>query len=110
MNLCTVYMTVGSLAEAKSIAADLVGARLASGVNLIDGCHSIYRWQGEIRNRDEVVLLARTRRDLVDALVDRATVRHSYQCPCIIALPIENGHTDYLAWVEAETRPPGESD
>ena len=30
---------------------------------------------------------------------------HSYECPCIVALPIENGYQPYLDWIRTETPP-----
>ena len=29
---------------------------------------------------------------------------HSYQVPCVVALPIEAGNEDYLNWLIAETK------
>ena len=103
MNFCTVYMTVASMSEAEAIATDLVDARLASGANLIEGCRSVFRWRGTVRKRDEVVMFARTRADLVKPLIDRVTALHSYECPCIFSLAIEDGNADYLAWIQEET-------
>ncbi|MBM3516887.1 MAG: divalent-cation tolerance protein CutA, partial [Alphaproteobacteria bacterium] len=39
-------------------------------------------------------------------LVARVKSNHSYQCPDVVALPINGGNPDYLAWVAAETREP----
>ena len=30
---------------------------------------------------------------------------HSYETPCIVALPIERGDADFLAWITASTHP-----
>ena len=45
-----------------------------------------------------------TRRDLVDELSARVADIHSYDCPCVVALPIEGGHASFLEWIGAETR------
>ena len=31
---------------------------------------------------------------------------HTYQCPCVVVLPITGGNPDFLAWIDAETRTP----
>ena len=41
---------------------------------------------------------------LVEELIDRVNALHSYDCPCVVAWPIENGNPDYLQWVDQETR------
>ena len=103
MNACSVYMTVGSVDEARAIAADLVDRRLAACVNLVPGIRSIYRWQGEVADDAEVAMFAKTRADLVEALIARVKALHSYDCPCIVALPIAAGNPDFLDWIAAET-------
>jgi periplasmic divalent cation tolerance protein len=96
-------MTAGSMDEARTIAADLVDRRLAACVNLVPGIRSIYRWQGEVADDAEVVMFAKTRTDLVEAVTARVKELHSYDCPCIVALPISAGNGDFLDWIAAET-------
>lgn len=98
------YITVGSRAEALAIGRALVEERLAACANVLDGAASIYRWQGAIEEDAETVLIAKTRTELVDRLSARVEALHSYDCPCVVALPIERGNAEYLAWIEAETR------
>lgn len=102
-----VYMTAGSLDEARAVGKALVEARLAACVNILDGMRSLFHWDGAVQEETEVVVLAKTRRDLVDALVERVRAVHSYDTPCVIALPIVGGHTPFLDWIGAETTTPG---
>ena len=71
MTQCLIYMTASNDAEAQTIARILVQERLAACVNILSGMRSVYRWEGEIQEDDEVVLIAKTRRDLVPALTDK---------------------------------------
>lgn len=97
---CFVYMTAGSTEEARTIGDALVAERLAACVNMIDGMTSIYRWQGEIHHDAEIVLIAKTRQDRVAALTDRVKQLHSYDCPCIVVLPLmEGGNRAFLDWI-----------
>ena len=100
---CMVYMTAADEDEAARIGRALVEARLAACVNIIPGMRSFYRWQGEVRDDREVVMIAKSRRTLVDALVARVKELHGYECPCVVALPIKGGNRDFLDWIAAET-------
>ena len=57
------------------------------------------------RSDRETVLIAKTRDELVDAVIDRVKALHSYTTPCVIALPILAGNPAYLDWLAAETEP-----
>jgi periplasmic divalent cation tolerance protein len=107
-----VYMTAGSLEEARQIGAQLVTDRLAACVNIIEGMHSIYRWEGELQQDREVVMIAKTTRDRLPALIEAVKTRHSYDCPCIVSVAIDGGNPSFLEWigreVEAENASPSE--
>ena len=98
-----IYMTAGSLEEARTLGALLVEERLAACANILPGMISVYRWQGEVRHDEEVVLIAKTRADLVDTLIERVRALHSYDCPCVLSLPIDKGNPAFLAWIAEET-------
>jgi periplasmic divalent cation tolerance protein len=103
MEPCLVYMTASSADEAAKLAEALVGERLAACVNVIDGMTSWYRWEGAVQNERELVVLAKTRIDLVEALTARVKALHSYSVPCVVALPIAGGNADFLRWIAEET-------
>lgn len=100
-----VYMTASSREEAKKIGRALVEERLAACANVIDGMESVYWWQGKLTEDREAVLIAKTRAELVPALTERVRALHSYTVPCVVALPILDGNSDYLAWLGEETMP-----
>jgi periplasmic divalent cation tolerance protein len=103
---CLCQITVGSSEEARRIGRALVEERLAAAVNIVDGVSSLYWWQGRLEQAEETVTLLKTRSDLVPALAERVRQLHSYECPCVVALPIVGGNADYLTWIESETRAP----
>jgi periplasmic divalent cation tolerance protein len=103
MDIVFAYITAGSDAEARTIAHALVDERLAACVNILGAATSIYRWQGTIEEATEVVLIAKTRRDLFDRLTERVRALHSYEVPCVLELAIGRGNPAYLAWLAAET-------
>ena len=100
-----VLSTAGSREEAERIATALVEERLAACVNLVAPLTSIYRWRGAVERAEEVLLVIKTRRRSVPALVRRIGALHSYDVPEVIALPIVAGARPYLAWLAGATRP-----
>lgn len=99
-----IYITAGSLEEARKIGRVLVEERLAACVNILDGMRSMYWWKGEVQEDNEVVLIAKTRADLSTTLVEKVKSVHSYECPCVVSLPIEGGNPQFLEWIQKETR------
>jgi periplasmic divalent cation tolerance protein len=97
-------MTAGSREEAGAIGRELVNAKLAACVNIIGGMNSIYTWQDKLQIDEEVVMIAKTTSSKVDALIDRVKSIHSYDCPCILQLPVAGGHQPFLDWIASEVR------
>ena len=102
--LCWVYMTAGSLEEAKNIGQKLVEQNLAACVNLLENMTSIYKWEDKLEEGQEVVMIAKTRKTLMPKLIETVNSFHSYDCPCILELPIQGGCSDFLIWIEEETK------
>ncbi len=104
MNFRLIYITAGSMEEARRIGKTLVEERLVACANVIDGVHSFYWWEGKVQEDNEVVLIAKTRADLVPDVVARVKAVHSYECPCVLALPVDDGNPQFLDWIAQETR------
>jgi len=99
-----VYITAKDLAEAEKIGQVLVGERLAACVNILDGMLSMYWWQGQLEKSKEVVIIAKTREELKESLLERVKEIHSYDCPCVVFLPVQGGNKEFLDWINAETK------
>jgi periplasmic divalent cation tolerance protein len=99
------FVTASSLEEARAIGRGVLERRVAACVNILPGAESHYWWEGNLESAQECVLLFKTRRENLDALVDAVKSLHSYTVPEVIAFPIEGGNVDYLRWVEAEAHP-----
>ncbi len=98
-----VLITAPGEDDAVQMARELVDAGLAGCVNIVSGARSIYRWEGKTEDSAEVLMIAKTRRDLFDVLVKRVKELHSYRVPEIISLPVLGGADDYLEWLRGVT-------
>ncbi|MBW2242781.1 MAG: divalent-cation tolerance protein CutA [Deltaproteobacteria bacterium] len=97
-----VLVTAPNGEVAAQLGRTLVEERLAACVNVVPGLRSIYRWEGEIQDDAEVLLMVKTRADRLDSLTRRVQELHPYDVPEILALPIAGGSQAYLAWVRSE--------
>jgi len=93
-----VLSTAGSKEEAQKIARILVERLLAVCVNIV-AVESIYRWEGEVEQAQEWLLVIKTTDEAFDRV--RAAIKelHSYEVPECISLSVENGSAEYLQWV-----------
>ena len=107
--LCLVYITSGSLEEAKKIGQILVEQNLVACVNLLENMTSIYKWEDKLDEDLEVVIIGKTRKSLMPKLIETVNSLHSYDCPCILELPIQGGNPDFLNWIKSETADTEES-
>ncbi|HEX6985973.1 MAG TPA: divalent-cation tolerance protein CutA [Planctomycetaceae bacterium] len=103
MSAVMLYVTARDREEAARIAAALVEERLIACGNVIDGMESVYWWNGKVERSREAVLIAKTDRRNVDLVTARIIELHSYETPCVVALPIEGGNPLYLNWIEHES-------
>ena len=100
-----VLTTLPDRAAADALGRSLVEARLAACVSVGAPVQSIYHWRGSIETSSEVPLTIKTDAELFDAVAAAIRGAHPYELPEILAVPVCNGTADYLAWIDAETRP-----
>jgi periplasmic divalent cation tolerance protein len=98
------FITVPNEETATTLARSLVEEHLAACVNRVPGVRSTYFWEGRVCVDEELLLVVKTRADLFEPLRARVTELHPYRVPEIIALPIVQGHRDYLDWIDEVTR------
>jgi periplasmic divalent cation tolerance protein len=101
--LCEVTITAPDPDWLADLCRHLIDAQLAASAHIIHPVASIYRWNGSIHEATEARAFLRSRRDLVDEVVEFVVSRHPYQVPNITALPVIAGNPEYLAWIRAET-------
>lgn len=97
------YIPCKDSAEAGKISRHLLDARLIACANIIPGMTSIYRWEGQVTESAETLLLVKSHISLKEKLIETVCRHHSYECPCVAALPIDAANSAFLAWLESET-------
>jgi periplasmic divalent cation tolerance protein len=97
-----VFCTCGDRSEARRIAGTLVEERLAACVNIIGGVQSVFRWEGQVSEAEEVQLLIKTVPQRYPAVQKRIAELHSYDTPEIFAVSIADGSEKYLRWLQEQ--------
>ena len=103
---CEVVVTAADAESLAALTRTLVEERLAACGHQIAAIRSVYRWNGAVHDEPEARVALHTRRSLVEALTARVVALHSYDVPCVIALPLVGGNPEYLRWIAAETTAP----
>lgn len=105
MECMLAYVTVPDMETARRIGRAVVERRLAACVNILPGMESMYWWNAEVQSGSEVVLLAKTTRASFAALTECAAGLHPYEVPCVVGVPLVDGHEPFLRWICEETAP-----
>jgi len=100
MSVISVYAVFADAAEAERIGKTVVDERLAACVNVLVPIRSIYRWQGQIEQADEVAAIFKTTDASADALIARIAGLHSYEVPCVTSWPVGKILPAYAVWVQ----------
>src|SRR5215213_6041744 len=108
--ICEVIITADDEDRLINFTRSLVEDRLAACGQHLGPIRSIYRWNGSIHDDREIRAAIHTRASLVPAIVDRANRQLCYEVPCVLALFVETGNPDYLAWIIEQTSEPGADD
>ena len=98
-----VISTLTDIDKAKLLAHQIVGERLVACCNIVPGITSIYRWQGELSEDQECLLIMKTVKSRYQQLEEFIRKHHPYDTPELLALPVTTGLEEYLSWVIKET-------
>lgn len=98
-----IYVTFPEREEAESVSRRLLEKRMVACANIFPAHGSMYRWEGRIENAEETAVIYKTRSSSFDQVKKEILERHSYECPCIVALPLVQGHAPFFKWIENET-------
>ena len=99
-----VVTSFASFEDAKKMAHQLIESRLAACVQIQEGVHSIYRWEGNICEASEVLLSAKTVADKWVDISNYIKSHHPYDLPEVIAYAPEKYEALYGKWVKGEVK------
>ena len=102
-----VFTTFASEEDGARVVRALLEERLIACGNLLPGARSLYRWQGELKDEREVVVLMKTRKQDWTVLLSRLHELHPYDTPECIAVRVAAGAPRYMAWLEESLAPEG---
>ena len=100
MSYILVFMTASSKSEAKKIVRSLLEEKLIACANMIDSVSSVFWWQENIKEEKEVLVIMKSHQELFNKVSTRIREVHSYDTPEILALPIVDGSSQYLEWMD----------
>jgi len=103
MKIYFIYVTFGSLNEAKRLGKKLVKARLAACTNIIPKIYSTYVWKNKTMIDKECSMIVKTSKSKVKATIKFIVKKHSYECPAVSAIPVDFAYKDFQKWVNEQT-------
>jgi periplasmic divalent cation tolerance protein len=101
--ISVVLASVPDAEVGRRLARALLQERLIACANVVPGVTSLYRWDGEVQEDDECLLVMKTGSGLVPRLVARIPELHPYELPEVLALRVADGLPAYRRWVLDET-------
>jgi len=99
-----IFVTAANIQEAEKISSQLVNKKLIACANIVEGVKSLFWWQGKVDSAREVLLVIKSKKSKLAAIIKEVKSLHSYEVPEIIAMPIIAGDKDYLRWIDASLR------
>ena len=104
MKIYFIYVTFGSLIEAKKLGKRLVKERLAACTNIIPTIYSTYVWKNKTIIDKECSMIVKTSKSKVKAAIKFINKNHTYECPAVSAFPISFTHTNFQKWIVEQTK------
>ena len=104
MDFAFIITTVSTEKEGRMIANELVQNKLAACVNIVPKVHSVYEWENQIQNDEELLLLIKTTKEREKDIYHTVESLHSYDTPELITIPIDHGSRPYLQWLETSVQ------
>jgi len=99
-DLTIILCTCPDEAAGSSLANGLVEAGLAACVNILPSVRSIYRWQGQLQDEAEVLLIAKTLAERFDQIEAWLEEHHPYDVPEVVGISADSVSGAYMRWIE----------
>ena len=106
-DLILVYTTWESEEQAKKAGKILLEKRVCACVNIYPEMHPMFWWppkENKIDESKEVVMIVKTLEKKYEELEKEIYKIHTYEVPCIIAIPTYKVNKDYYNWIKGEIK------
>jgi len=104
------YVTINTQEAASKLASVLLEKKLIACCNMIGNTAnpitSMYTWKDKVETDSEILMMIKSRTELLPEIVDAVKQNHPYDVPEVIALPIIGGNPEYIQWVLDNTKEP----
>ena len=94
-----IWSTFASEAEAEAAAGALLDAGLVACANIVPAVRSLYVWNGERGEGQEVGVLFKTDAFVLDEAVARLAAVHPYETPAIVGWRVDGVAPATAAWL-----------
>lgn len=103
--LLVVMTTVSTLEQGHQLARILVEERWVACAQVLPQITSVYRWQGQIEQDSEILLLLKLPASRYPPFQARLHQIHPYEEPEVVALEAMAVSPSYLNWAIQQTQP-----
>ena len=97
-----VYVTAQDQKEAQKIVRALVQKKLIACANIFPPVVSCYEWKGQFKEEKETIVILKTQKHFFKEVEQAILQNHSYDCPCIVFIPIAEGYAPFLSWIDSQ--------
>lgn len=94
-----VYTTASNEEEAEKIGKDLIEKNLAACINAFP-IKSFYKWEGRFEKGNEVAMIIKTKKELVERVIEEIKSIHSYEIPAIFSISVDKGNKEFFNWID----------
>src|SRR5690349_6465089 len=97
--------TISGKEQADTLAEQLLAQRTAGCVNIVGPIRSVYRWQGQVEQAEEYLLIIKTTAERASQMPSVLQGLHPYDLPECVEIDIIGGSREYLDWLAASVSP-----
>jgi periplasmic divalent cation tolerance protein len=94
-----IITTTGTEDQANHLAEELVERRHAACVNILPIHRSVYRWQGQVCEDSEFLLIIKSTDSEWEGVQETVRELHEYELPELLAFNVAQGEERFLQWI-----------
>ena len=95
-------LTTCPVDKCQTLIDEILKLKLAACVSKTS-VESKFWWKGDLSQQEEVLIIFKTRQQLVQKLFDKIKELHPYEVPMIIELEVSKVNEGYMKWLKETT-------